>query len=505
MKLMQMLKAKSMEVDMTTLQCVPPSPEVMAMLFMEYRHSGKMKKMSFKKFLQSIGFTNPADDVVGMDDAARFRRGVAGQPELIDIPSVPVTGKLNIKVLLVDFPDKQGVLPPQHYTDMLFSSGTFPIGSMRDFYKEVSLGKVDVDGSVHGWLRLPNPYSFYTNNESGMKRTSYPHNAQRMAEDAVTVAMQQGIQFQPNLDKLNQGIVTALFIVHAGRGAETLPPSIRGSEIWSHKWNLQNPIQVANNLSAAIYLTVPNDCKVGVCAHELGHLAFQWQDFYDPNYNEDGMEWDGSGVWDLMAGGSWNGGGSQPAHPAGLHKIQHGWVPVTKVTKNKKLTLKPYTASSGAVYKIVSPAYGPKQYLLLENRKRKGFDFGLPSEGLLVWRVDESGEMETPNQPGLLLIQADGKHELEQPNDWNEGDAGDPFPGSSNQTKLKDTGSISTSFPGKDSGVSLENITLNNATGSIIVNVKFAAVNPIPVKKHGDQKTPKKAPTKKRKVARKQK
>jgi hypothetical protein len=26
--------------------------------------------------------------------------------------------------------------------------------------------------------------------------------------------------------------------------------------------------------------------------------------FYDPNYDEDGMEWDGSGVWDLMAGGS---------------------------------------------------------------------------------------------------------------------------------------------------------------------------------------------------------
>jgi transposase len=31
------------------------------------------------------------------------------------------------------------------------------------------------------------------------------------------------------------------------------------------------------------YLTFPEDCKMGVCAHELGHLAFQWEDFYDPN------------------------------------------------------------------------------------------------------------------------------------------------------------------------------------------------------------------------------
>ena len=134
----------------------------------------------------------------------------------------------------------------------------------------------------------------------------------------MQVALQNGVTFEPQLDKFNQGIVTALFIVHAGRGAEVMPPSTRGHEIWSHKWNVRNPVQVGPNLAVTIYLVVPNDCKVGVCAHELGHLAFQWQDFYDPNYDEDGKEWDGSGLWDLMAGGSYNGGGARPAHPAGL-------------------------------------------------------------------------------------------------------------------------------------------------------------------------------------------
>ena len=163
--------------------------------------------MSFKQFLVSIGFTDPAADTLGMDDAARFRRGPAG-PQLIEIPSHPVTGNLQVKVLLVDFPDRQGSVPPQHYADMLFSSGIYPTGSMRDFYKEISLGKVDVNGSVHGWLRMPKPYSYYTNNQSGLKAASYPHNAQRMAEDAVSAALQQGIQFGADLDKLNQGIVT---------------------------------------------------------------------------------------------------------------------------------------------------------------------------------------------------------------------------------------------------------------------------------------------------------
>ena len=472
---------------MTNLHRVPPTPEVMAILFMEYRRSGKMKTMSFRNYLKSIGFTDPAADIVGMDDAAQFRRGPAG-PELIEIPSRPVTGKLQVKVLLVDFSDRPGVLLSQHYEDMLFSNATYPTGSMRDFYKEVSLGKADVNGSVHGWLRMPNPYSYYTNDESGMRAASYPHNAQRMAEDAVNAAVQKGIQFEADLDKLNQGIVTALFIIHAGRGAEQLHPSVSGSEIWSHKWGLKNPVQVGNNLSATIYLTVPNDCKVGVCSHELGHLAFQWQDFYDPNYAEDGKQWDGSGVWDLMAGGSWNGDGARPAHPAGLHKIQHGWIPVTTVTKSQSLSLKPYTARSGRVYKIVSPRYDAKQYLILENRSRSGFDFNLPGEGLLVWRVDEKGEMEAPDRPGLLLVQADGKHDLEKPKDWNEGDAGDPFPGKARQKQLKDTGSISTSFPnGKRSGIALENIALDHATGNIALDVRFAGGNP------GSGKKPKSA------------
>lgn len=467
---------------MKKLHCVPPSPEVMAMLFMDYRRSGLMKKMSFRKYLESIGFTDPAAEVVGMDDAARFRRGPAG-PELIDIPAHPVTGKVQVKVLLVDFSDRTGTLPIQHYEEMLFSKDIYPTGSMRDYYKEVSLGKVEVTGTVEGWLRMPNPYSYYTNNESGMGNKSYPHNAQRMAEDAVNTALQKGIKFEKELDKLDQGIVTALFIIHAGKGAEQMHPSVMGKEIWSHKWNLKNPVQVGNNLTASIYLTVPNDCKVGVCAHELGHLAFQWQDFYDPNYAEDGKEWDGSGVWDLMAGGSWNGGGSRPAHPAGLHKLQHGWINVTTVKKSQSLTIKPYTAKSGRAYKIVSPNYGPKQYLVLENRRKSGFDFNLPGEGLLVWRIDEKGEMEAPDQPGMLLIQADGKHDLETPKDWNEGDAGDPFPGKAMRTQLSDTGSISTSFPGSArSGVTINNIRIEPITGAIKVDVKFSDNGPSPAK-----------------------
>ena len=127
---------------MRALYCVPPAPEVMAMLYMEYRRSDAYKKISFRRYLESIGYTDPAEDMVGMDDSAHFLGSPAG-PELIEIPAQPVTGTLRVKVLLVDFSDRAGTLPPQHYDDLLFSKNKYPTGSMRDYYKEVSLEKAE--------------------------------------------------------------------------------------------------------------------------------------------------------------------------------------------------------------------------------------------------------------------------------------------------------------------------------------------------------------------------
>lgn len=461
------------EINMQKLQCVPPAPRVMSALYMDFLRVGKSQNLTFRQYLEAIGYVNHAQNIKGMDDGYILNRN--GELELIPIPPHPVIGKLHVKVLLIDFEDRKGYLPRQHYENLLFSENSYPTGSMRDYYEEVSHGKVEITGRIHGWFRMPEPYSFYTNYESGLGGDSYPRNAQRMAEDAVRKALEYEVEFEPELDKLNQGIITALFIIHAGLGAEELIPNFRPGEIWSHKWSFRNPVDISPNLSASTYLAVPQDCDIGACCHELGHLAFQWDDFYDPNYTDDGKEWAGSGSWDLMAGGTYNLGSLMPAHPAGLHKIQHHWVTVEEVKKSKSITLGP-VIKSGKLVKIISPVYNKGQYLLLENRTRAGFDFGLPGEGLLVWRVDESKDQETPDKPALLLIQADGRHELEIPKDWNEGDAGDPFPGSTNQTFLGDTGDISTSFPGQPrSGVSLANIAVDPISKTVTLDVEISS------------------------------
>ncbi|MNJ78936.1 hypothetical protein D3C77_768160 [compost metagenome] len=58
--------------------------------------------------------------------------------DLIHTPRKPVTGDLNVIVLLVDFPDLQGTLSKEHYEDLLFSRNSYATGSMADYYDEVT-------------------------------------------------------------------------------------------------------------------------------------------------------------------------------------------------------------------------------------------------------------------------------------------------------------------------------------------------------------------------------
>ncbi|MGC2882018.1 M6 family metalloprotease domain-containing protein [Bacillus subtilis] len=454
---------------MKNIRTVPPAPEVITFLTNEYNKKWRELGFTYKQFLVARGYSNPAHNIHGMDD---HTLGVSHNEniDLISIPRVPVTGELNVMVLLVDFPDLEGKLPKEHYEDLLFSKNSYPTGSMTDYYYEVSKEKVSIHGEVHGWFRMPERYSYYTNGNSGLV-PSDSRDARRLAEDAVKTALSHGTKFHSKLDNLNDGTVTALFIVHAGQGAEKLNPNISGNHIWSHKWQMKKPQTVAPGLQAVTYLMVPQEALLGVCAHELGHLAFQWDDFYDPN-NSDGDNWDGNGMWDLMASGSYAGRELRPVHPAGLHKSQHGWVEVITINESTEgITLDPLTRANGNLVKIRGLRYTKDQYLLLENRCKEKYDSHLPGEGLLVWRIDEKFGNEKSAFPGMLLIQADGNKDLDNPQDGNRGDSGDPFPGSHNITTLSDDGNISTSFSGSPSGVTLKNILFNPETKQIKLDV----------------------------------
>ncbi|NIQ99320.1 MAG: hypothetical protein GTN78_03855, partial [Gemmatimonadales bacterium] len=153
------------------------------------------------------------------------RREGIDQPEPI---AAAVTGTRPALVLLVDFSDMthDAVSTPALYDDMLFSVGTYPApGSMRDFYQESSYGLFDILPSLvdSAWRQVAHPHDYYADAD-GIPGTDddygfgdFPQNAQGLVVDAVTLAD----PFVNFADFAVGSEVQGLFVIHAGRGAET--------------------------------------------------------------------------------------------------------------------------------------------------------------------------------------------------------------------------------------------------------------------------------------------
>jgi immune inhibitor A len=438
---------------------MPPSPGVIASLKSEFDRSGET---DIEKFLHSVGL-EPGYNPLGKDDPVRpdiasLERGIL-KLEKIDVPSFRPRGEINSLVILIDFEDNVAKTDSSHYEELLFSTGTYLTGSLRDYYNVVSNGRVDITGQVSGWHRMSESYSYYVGKDSGGDMNGYPNNARRMVEEAVTLALEKDRAINWNKYDLNADkTIDALFVVHAGPGAEVQQTEEgRKKHIWSHKWVVQNPVKVSDNTWASIYMTVPEDGLLGVYAHEAGHLIFGWPDLYDACTDQNRTA--GVGNWSLMASGSWANGGVTPTYPDAWCRMVQQWPSVTRIRGSKELSLKPIVEEDVVV---MIPIRGKlKEYFIIEHRKRSKFDQYLPGDGLLVYHIDEGAENNCDeNHLAVGVIQADGQQDLERIGLFgNQGDDGDPFPGAANRTSLDSTNFPNTlDYDGNKTGISLNNI-----------------------------------------------
>ncbi|HVU57329.1 MAG TPA: M6 family metalloprotease domain-containing protein [Puia sp.] len=396
-------------------------------------------------------------------------------------------GAVRVIVVLVEFPDKKLSFDKQHYEDLFFSTGKVSTGSVKEYYKEVTDGLVDIEGEIAGPFKMPQKLTYYANGNSGMGDNE--PNARDMARDAA-LAADPTIDFS-KYDNDHDGYVDAFVVIHAGRGAEETAAK---SDIWSHKWVLPNEY-AADGAKVYGYLTVPEDCKLGVCAHELGHLLFGFPDLYDTDYSSEGI-----GNWCLMAAGSWGNGGDTPSHPCAWCKAQQDWVTTVNQTSNQKgLDIEP-VVDSRKIFRLWKDGGPGNEYFLLENRQQKKFDQFLPGSGLLVWHIDDNiGTNDNELHYKVALVQADGKKDLEKGN--NTGDGGDPWPGELRKTSFDATTTPnSLSYGGLDSGVKIAGIRTKNGVITADVTVTAGVVKPPPKKKKSTpakKAAPKKAVPKK--------
>ncbi|PTX59106.1 M6 family metalloprotease-like protein [Melghirimyces profundicolus] len=298
--------------------------------------------------------------------------------------------------------------------------------TMKNFYQEMSYGKVNVSGEVVK-VKMPHPYSYYKIGQPyGTVQNDYgDYTMALLLEDAVAAA-------DPVVDFSRyavDGEVPNVFFIHEGTGAEwNLDPRV----IWSHKWEYNeaayynewartgeeptfdpdNKLEV-DGVKVNTYSVEPEvggditgylgevegpfPPQVGVYAHEFGHVL-GLPDLYDYGYDSEGV-----GAYSLMSGGSWTRypnatpySGNSPVHPDAWSKIFIGMEKAQTLTEGSKtFTLQPSATDPGVV-KLVVPDSEGSEYFLIENRQPVdgSFDKGLTRygdvKGLAIYHVDEN-------------------------------------------------------------------------------------------------------------------
>ncbi len=443
---------------------IAPSPDLRKQLKDDLK---KLKKQLgsnvLGNMLKPLGKTK-----VGYNDAllrpgSSFPLGMsASKVKSVAANRSPLQGILRVIVVLVDFSDKAFTHTKKQFQDLFFSEGVLATGSVKEYYKEVTNGKVNIAGEVVGPYRMPKTLAAYAHGESGVG-DSLP-NARTLAHDAAKAA-NNAVNFA-QYDNDHDGYVDAFVVIHAGRGGEETG---KGGDIWSHKWVLPN-VYNADGTHLYAYLTVPEDCKLGVCAHELGHLLFGFPDLYDVDYTSEGI-----GDWCLMAGGSWNNGGLTPAHPCGWCKAQQNWVNTITLSSNKKNVSIQDVKDSKTIYRLWKEGSSGNEYFLAENRTKKKYDKFLPGEGLLIYHIDDAIDSNSNElHYKVALLQADGKRQLE--GGVNRGDKGDVWPGTSNKHTFSSSSKPnSKSYGNIKTGVAIRQI---KKTGGIVTADMFVKAGP---------------------------
>ncbi len=434
--------------------------------------------------LQAAGITDITQISPNLDPIASFSPGPrmnlfparpAGAPGLEAMPPNP----FRTLAILVQFTDKPAQVNATFFDNLMFGTGA---ATVRGYYREVSYGLLDIVTlnlpSSLGWVTAPQSYSYYVNGQSCLG--SYPRNCQRLTEDVVAL-VNPLVDFS-RYDNNGDGYVDTIFIIHSGTGAEASGGS--GNIIWSHSWWTYNEpyvdgVYVGSYTTEPEYWFSPGDMTHGVYVHELAH-AFGLPDLYDIDYSSEGV-----GDWSLMSAGSWNGIlGNSPAHPDAWSRVYLGFNPVVDISAYHGMISVPNVEQNrdNTIYRFNSGR--ANEYWLLENRQRIGSDAALPGSGLLIWHVDEnlsgSNKYECRQVNNYLcaaatqhfrvaLEQADSALHLEYR--MNQGDAGDPFPGSTGKTVFNFASNPNSTsyYSTTDWGLRLSNISASSGTVTVQV------------------------------------
>lgn len=350
--------------------------------------------------------------------------------------SASVMGTRRVLVILMSFQDVRFSKEKSDF-DALFNQRGYnedgAIGSVADFYDAASYGQLQLACDIYGPYMAKNPMIYY----GGNGKIGGDKAPEALFMEAIANVHNEADFSQYDSD--NDGVVDNVHIIFAGYGEEA---GANENAIWSHELTFQNSYEQYgakfDRYSCAPELRGNRGngiSRIGPHCHEIGH-ALGAMDFYDTDY-ETGGGYSGTGMWDVMASGSWNEDGVCPAdfNPY-VKAYNYGWCKVQMLTDNSSVEVAP-SFSDNTVFRINTPH--ENEFFLIENRQQESFDSAIPGHGLLLLHIGSDIESRSQNNTinvsypqSCYIVCASNTYRLPTNNAASYGDInseGCPFPG----------------------------------------------------------------------------
>ncbi len=366
-------------------------------------------------------------------------------------PDEPIVGNKKGIVLMVSFPDKAFSKSKQFYENMInqeeFAEEGFR-GSVADYFRAQSFGKLNVDFDVVGPIQMPHPLAYY-----GERSSTDIERIHEMVSYACHAAdSQYGIDFS-QYDWNGDGKVNQVFLYYAGYGYAT---GYEPNTIWPHASYLD---QASDGGTDDSFVLDGVKIDTYACSNEIfGNATYQWQPLmgigtmchefshclgFPDLYNTDWQSAYTMGYWDVMSRGSYTGWptmvpdsidtasetprGYRPSGYTAYERMAAGWITPTELgSEDVEGALLPALSQTGEAY-IIRNESQPNEYMLLENRQPAGWDDALYGRGMLITHInyDEvawaNNKVNTITRSNYTIVAADGAADYDS-------EAQDPFP-----------------------------------------------------------------------------
>lgn len=299
-------------------------------------------------------------------------------------------GVYNNLVVFIKFKGDADLTTTKTEIDSMFNYDGYYDISMNNYFKKATYNQLSM---VSHCYPLPEgdkviayediyPRNYYQPYNPTTNPEGYTNQAERefpLLKRAIEFVAEQ-VPDTLNLDRNEDGYIDNVIFVVKGNVGDW------SDLLWPHMWTMYGEEAYINGKRVGTFnfqLETSSYFSVSTLCHEMSH-SLGFPDLYHYVPGTDHLS--PSGPWDLMCGNA-----QPPQHSSTYMKYKYGtWIDeIPEITEYGTYTIEANSWEGGRrnCYKIASN--NPKQFYLLEFRNKNNlFEKGLPSSGLLIYRID---------------------------------------------------------------------------------------------------------------------